>query len=148
MDNEIKIIQINARSITKNKNVIELLLDREQIDFVLVSETWLNHNNFKINGYVNYYRNRQDGYGGVAILISKLYFSNEVKLPFNLELVEAITIRIKLNKKEYHLSAIYIPPNTNTKKTQSEFQMLIDYTQQLKKFNFWRRCECTTSYLG
>lgn len=122
---EIRIIQINIRSLKKNKNLLEYTLYRDKIDIALVSETWLNNDNTKISGYTIYNRNRLDGYGGVAIIISNKIISNVITHTQNFEPIEAITARITINKQEYHFSSIYIPQNCKNK-----------------------LCECASSTLG
>lgn len=67
---QLKICQWNCRSAIANKENLELLLKENKVDIALLSETW-----FKPGKYVNFSgfnvlrKDRQDGRGGVAILI-------------------------------------------------------------------------------
>lgn len=136
MSDEIRIIQINIRSLNKNKNLLEYILHRDKIDIALISETWLNNDNTSISGYTIYNKNRVDGYGGVAILISNKIISSAVTHTLNFEPLEVITTKITLNKQEFNFTSIYVPPNTNTKAIKLKFQMFIDSIQQLNNSIF------------
>lgn len=77
--NQFNILQINARSINANKILIETLIHKKNIDICIISETWLKENTqFKLKNYNIHAKNRDDGYGGVAI-ITKNKFNVKTK---------------------------------------------------------------------
>lgn len=66
----IRIGQWNSQSLAPKKLEFETLLDQEKISVCVLSETWLDYGtNLRINGYNIYRNDRDDGYGGVAVII-------------------------------------------------------------------------------
>ena len=69
--NSIKLLQWNCRSITNKKIELLQLIQKENIDIVILSETWLNpQRKFKIHPYkiIRLDRQLHEG-GGVAMII-------------------------------------------------------------------------------
>ena len=65
----LKILQLNVRSLIPKKDIIEHYLEIHQIDVAILSETWLKSDSvIKFRNYEIISRNRNDGYGDVAIL--------------------------------------------------------------------------------
>lgn len=64
-----KVMQINIRSIRPKKNIVEHYLESKCIDVALICETWLKDNNILFKNFNLICMNRNDGYGGVAILV-------------------------------------------------------------------------------
>ena len=115
---------LNIRSIRKNLDCFEMLMDDLQHDFSLlgVKETWLKDDDcalFDIEGYnmVEKHRQNQSG-GGVAIYIkdSMEYTVRNDLVTFN-EYIESIFIEIDKEcmnaKKNIVIGVIYRIPNTN-----------------------------------
>lgn len=77
---------------------------------VLLSEThWLDNKQVKFKRYKVVLLNRQTGQGGgVAILVRKTITSSCLPLP-QLEHIEAVGIKIKLNNKYLDLVSVYCP---------------------------------------
>lgn len=74
MDSElvrsVNIIQWNCQSICPKLSELELFLCQEKVHIAILSETWLNPNiSLRISGYNTIRKDRNDGYGGVAILV-------------------------------------------------------------------------------
>lgn len=67
---KIKILQINIRSLPFNKILLENFASSNNIDILVLCETWLNQNEkIYIKNYNAFLNNRIDGYGGTAIFI-------------------------------------------------------------------------------
>lgn len=122
---QLKVIQINIRSLMANKNILELYLDREEIDIVLISETWLK-NSISFSGFHVYTLNRADGYGGVAILVKNHIFSKQINFHFSLGPVEAVQAEILINNVKYTFLSLYIPPNLNSNAIKPHLKAIFD----------------------
>lgn len=109
----LNILQWNARSAVSNKISLELLLEKNNINVALISETW-----FKSDTYYNFYRfntlrsDRPDGKGGVAILVKNNLRYKELNLPniHNMS-CKGITILAK-NNEQLNIVSVYIKPRT------------------------------------
>lgn len=76
MLNYLRVLQLNTRSLKSNKDLIEALLYKEKIDIAILCETWLKTNeNINITNFESATKNRDDGYGGFAILTKKGWHS-------------------------------------------------------------------------
>lgn len=64
------------------------------------------------SNYNIFTKNRDDGYGGVAILTKKNLIAKEIQSN-DLNPIEFIEVQIKKNNLDHIFSAIYIPPNIN-----------------------------------
>lgn len=69
---KIKLLQLNTRSISNKKDLVEFILERDRIDIAILCETWLKDDFLKFKNFEIIKQNRIDGYGGVAILVRKL----------------------------------------------------------------------------
>lgn len=76
-----KILQHNIRSLRSNKDEMDAFIAYENIDVVLISETWSTHNDiFSFRGYEIYLKHSKSiGYRGVGILGSEKWFANKKK---------------------------------------------------------------------
>ena len=82
INNEVKCIYFNARSIVNKQKELELIIREEDLDIIGISETWLNDKitdeELFINGYTLFRNDRNDKIktrgGGVA-----LYIRNELQ---------------------------------------------------------------------
>lgn len=116
MDNKIKILQWNARSAIANKYSLMKCLSEHKIDIAAISETWFQANK-RINfpGYQILRTDRDDGYGGTAILINKAI--QYKKLDINLDINENINIcgtEINFKKScQLKIISLYCPPKIN-----------------------------------
>lgn len=67
-------MQLNIRSLSNKRDILEHYLEVNKIDIAILCETWLKDQLIKFRNYKIITRNRLDGYGGVAILVA-----NEIK---------------------------------------------------------------------
>lgn len=129
----LKILQINIRSILNKKDILEEYLDRNNIDIALISETWLKPNsiiNFK--NYNIFCKHRRDGYGGVAILAQKYLLYKDFKTE-NYTPIETVEVTFSLIKKQVKFISMYVPPNACLRKLKEQVKKLIDECEGDKK---------------
>lgn len=82
MDNLLKIVQWNCRSIINKKSDLLFLLNKYNPITVALQETWLKPEFFfKISGFSTLREDRSDGYGGVALLINNSFNFTPFSLP-------------------------------------------------------------------
>lgn len=109
----VSFLQWNARSIKTNKGYLEKFLYDNKIDIGLISETWLKKSNFiNFTGYNVFRNDRDDGYGGVAILLKKLikFYNSPTFHQINDIMCNSISIKIQSGKK-LNIYSIYVKPN-------------------------------------
>ena len=125
----INILQWNSRSIRSNKGDLEQLLHKNQIHIALISETWLKvGSTFSLSGYNVCRMDRDDGYGGVAILIKNDVSYKQLNNITTLPGVECIgvTLILKANFKQ-NIYVIYKRPQVMI--TRQEWSLLFDDMQ-------------------
>lgn len=79
--NPINILQWNVRSLTARLPTLHYALSSNKCYIALLSETWLlPTRSINIPNYASYRSDRQDGYGGAAILIHNSLRSRSVTI--------------------------------------------------------------------
>ena len=115
--------QWNIRSATKNRASLLNLIKTFQFQIICLSETWLKPDiNFNINHYHTICKNRNDGYGGVAILAheSVTFKTLNIVIPFND--IEYISILVSTEDQDFTVVSLYVPPgNIVSKEKWQEF---------------------------
>ena len=122
--------------------MIDHCLYNDTPDVLLLCETWLTPFSpvLKIPGYETFQRNRigKKG-GGVAILLAEKYRCKTLDIKFVSLEFESVFIKLELcNGKCVCLGSIYRPPNTDPKKFNEEYCVVIS---QLKN-------ECQNVVIG
>lgn len=120
----LKVLQINIRSLWTRKDILETFIEKHNIQITIVCETWLKNNNINFKNYNLINKNRDDGYGGVAILIKKDIKFNPIPQN-NYSPLETIETEIEWNNKTIKIISIYINPKTNLKHCKRQFQQLL-----------------------
>lgn len=70
MDHTTNILQWNCRSLTSKKSDVTYLINKYNPAVLAFQETWLKPGfQFRLSSYVCLREDRNDGYGGVALLI-------------------------------------------------------------------------------
>ena len=110
---KLKLAHINIRSCRNKEVEISLFLKENDIDILILNETWLKHN-FKLD-IPNYTITRKDRpsrqRGGVAILVRNDIKFDIVDTCSNINTDNnAITIHLKNTEDETTISIIYIQP--------------------------------------
>lgn len=122
--NSINILQWNSRSIRANRSSLINFLSTQFYEVIVLSETWLQpNNNFEIRGYNFVHKSRNDGYGGVGILISQDIEYEEIDITTNFNPnIEACAVNLPV--AGINIISIYRPPNSQV--SQNDWQNLLD----------------------
>lgn len=122
--NNLKFLQINIKSLKANLDELKSFIIKEEIDICLISETWLKDNEPKIKNFSLVTNNRDDGYGGVAVLINNKIEYKSDKIP-NLKVIETATIETLNTTEHFTVISTYIPPISNKVSNQAVLLDLI-----------------------
>lgn len=125
---KISIVQINIRSIISNKDILEKFLEDNNIDFVILSETWTNNeNNLNFKNYKVHIKSRSDGYGGVGFLINNRFSAKIVNLQLNLNKIEITEIEIWIKNIKLNLISFYNKNNSNVNEIETDFEQILNH---------------------
>ena len=134
MGRELKILQINIRSLRSNSDLLQCFLNDNNIDIAILNETWLqNGTEHHIQNYKGIYKNRDDGYGGVGFLIKNKINIKQQELNFTLETIEAIQIQLNIGNEVWHLMGFYNPPNNNTVAQTNDLRKILNKAENMGK---------------
>lgn len=109
----LRFLHNNIRSVGKNFDDFQILLERLNCNFDLIafSETWklANHKNFELTGYTTLYNfgdfNQNDGV--VVFIKNSLNFTSEI---INIDQIKCLRICIKTKPRNYFVTVIYRSP--------------------------------------
>ena len=111
----INILQWNSQSLKPKTHSLDALLAQEKIHIVIVSETWLNPEVYlNMRGYNIYRKDRNDSYGGVAIIIHKSIQSQVCPISLTNIGIEIICVKILNCKSLEYVVSIYCPSSVCT----------------------------------
>ena len=123
INENVSFIHFNARSLVKNFENIERMLELNGVKFsaIGVSETWFSdtHNKeyYSLKGYDAYFTNRSDKKGGGTALYIRSDYSHECSDIGTYEVKNCFEVTtVKMNicaNKVIYLSCVYKPPNTS-----------------------------------
>ena len=130
LSSNVRIATVNARSV---KNKLDLILETsnlENLDFLVISETWigeddaawistscLDNNNYRINPINRQGKQR----GGVALLHKDRYqVTRDLKVP-QLDLLEYVIWTTRVRNKTLTIVGVYNPPLGATRNTPVRF---------------------------
>ena len=120
---QLNIFQWNAQSIRNKWIALEQLLIQEKIHIAVISETWLESDfSLRLRGYNIYRQDRDDGYGGVAILIHSSVKSEAKHKPNCNPAIEILYVKIHNCDTVENIISIYCPPSART--TQSDWDQI------------------------
>ncbi len=113
--NKLSLFHTNAESL-RNK-VDQMEIECTNHDIVGISETWLNseipEDKLQMTGFQNPFRkDRQDGWGGVAIYVRQGIVA-KIRKDLDIIGLEAIWCEIKHPSFHYLVCCMYRPPNSN-----------------------------------
>ena len=115
-----RITNLNLQSINNKKAEILLMLERDNPDIVVGTETWLKPDvsNAEIfpSSYTIYRKDRADGYGGVILAVKTDYVSEMITLPTDKSDTELETVFAKItleNDSKVVVGAVYRPTNND-----------------------------------
>lgn len=118
MIDSLKIMAWNANGLHKHKNELQVVLDIENIDVCLISEThFTKQSHIKFKGYNIYHAIHPDNTarGGSAIIV-KAHLQHYENFKHEEKEIQAVAIRLKTKKYPLTVSAIYSPPRYMIKK--------------------------------
>lgn len=129
---ELKILQINIRSLVQNKNILEIYLERENIDVAILCEICIPDEHTipltfsKYNFYANIRENALRASGGVGFLIKKHFVVKFKK--FNLSnVIEAAEIEVVNSIRKVKIVSFYVSDrNGSVSEIKANFELLIN----------------------
>lgn len=126
---DVRIAQWNAQSLRPKLCEFELLLNREKIHIAIISESWLEPNSrLHISDYNIYRCDRNDSYGGVAIIVHKSVKSMVGNTQFNISQgIEILHVQILNCQYLKNIVAMYCPSTVRT--NQSDWDQIFSQFQ-------------------
>ena len=146
--NNIRIATINARSVKNKQLQIAETVELQNIDFIMLTETWLknmdkdkawvkasdlNNNNLRLD-IVNRTKRQE---GGIALLHKKEYNTTKLETNLQLDTIEHRVWSTTIRNKKLTLSSIYHPPIGLSKgNTHAKFLDEVSKLTQLLMTNY------------
>lgn len=107
---KLNILQWNAQSIKPKLVSFSEILRQEKVHIAVLSETWLEPEcDFKVNGYCVYRADRDDSYGGVAILVHKSVKAQQKFFQIHNSGIEIVCVKVFNCELFENIIAIYCP---------------------------------------
>lgn len=105
------ILQWNSQSVSNKKADLIFLLNKYKPVVFAISETWLKPGSrFRVPGYACFRDDRNDGYAGCALLISKSFTFSTIPLPNHDQGINIVAVKVANTT----FVSVYIPhPNQN-----------------------------------
>lgn len=126
---KLNILQWNCRSIKPKLKSFEQVLFKEKIHMAILSETWLVPDDFiKINNYKIFRLDRDDGYGGVAIVVHKSIHASRQPVTGVIRGIEIIGLRVTNCEQIENIYSVYCPSDVIT--TQNDWEDLLAITNR------------------
>lgn len=126
---KINILQWNAQSLRPKSTEFEALLNQEKIHIAIISETWFDPDStFRLSGYNIFRVDRDDGYGGTAVLTH--YSVKAIQCNVVISNVQIQCLHIKLLNCNHleNIISIYCPSSVRT--CRSDWDEIFSLTQQ------------------
>ena len=113
-----KIAHVNIRSLTSGFNDFKILVQQQDFDVIMVTETWLTDNildnTVNIQGYRLIRKDRTSRGGGVAAYVKNYIKTFTLDFDFQFKsTLELLFLKIKLFNKTLIVGAFYKPPTAN-----------------------------------
>lgn len=127
----ISLICTNIRSIKKYWDTFTGYVNfiTDYVDIIVLLEISISEEEAKlynVKGYSNFYKCRDKGNGGGILLLCKNYLKiQEVELNLNTCSMELLLVRIKYNKENILLAAIYRPPRNNVNEFNRQLEDIL-----------------------
>ena len=134
------LIHLNINSIQNKFDDLKILNSELRSQIIVLSETKIDstfkNEQFQLQGYNMYRRDRKKGGGGLMAFISHNIISTKLISPI-LKLIEVLALEIKVNNKTFLLIAAYRPPkvigNDYYLKLENELSSLFMWAEQQRK---------------
>lgn len=106
MLSSMRILQWNCRSIAPKLSEVTYLLNKNNVVVSAISESWLRPGSrFRVPGFACVRDDRDDGYGGCAILVKNNFIFSVVDLPAHSDSWNAVAVRVQ----DITYLSLYIP---------------------------------------
>jgi exonuclease III len=133
--NKIKFLQHNIRSLKNKLDEIVAFTELHDLDFLLLSETWLSDSDSDVaksfKDYNFFLENSHNGYKGVAVIAKKCFNCKKVNVNLNLEKIDIIIIHYIT--ENLYLGSIYVP-EYNDRILNNDLKKILDFFQGKKFF--------------
>ena len=119
MANVLKILSWNSNGLSQHQLELQTVLDIENIDVCLISEThFTKHSFIRFKGYKVYHTILPDNSarGGTAIIIKETIHHCEMP-KYSTQEIQLTAVEIRTHRHSILVAAIYSPPRHNIKKT-------------------------------
>ncbi|XP_075990144.1 uncharacterized protein LOC142985784 [Anticarsia gemmatalis] len=114
----LNIMQWNAQSLRPKLSDLKLLLSYNKIHIALICETWLEPDSgLNVSGYHMYRKDRDDGYGGVLIMVHNSIKAQDCKLKHIKHGIEVVCIELLNCCHINFVMLLYCPPSVHTNQT-------------------------------
>ena len=137
---EALIAHLNINSIQNKFEELKLLNEKLKSHVLIISETKLDNtypdNQFILEGYRMYRRDRKKGGGGLIAYFSSCLPSRKI-LPKVYKTLEAIAIEAKIGKKAVLFLAEYRPPKQSNKRNHKEHSYYENVEQDINDIVMW-----------
>ena len=126
---------MNIRSLSKNFEELEILVNRTKPSLICLTETWLtnfNETSFCLPNYnliANKYRENRKG-GGVAFFSLNDLTIGDTK---TFDFYESVGIEVILNRKIINVCCIYIPPSESKSDAIKNFDIFLENLNRYQK---------------
>lgn len=112
---DLNILQWNSQSIKPKIVEFEQILCQEKIHFAAVSETWLAPEiSINLKEYNIFRLDRDDNYGGVAILSHKSFITQMIPLQCVNSAIEVVAVKISNCELIEYIVSVYCSPSVST----------------------------------
>ena len=108
---EMKVIQLNIRSLNTSINLLELLIQRRNPDIILLQEVWQPKKQATVKGYQAPIMKLRQGSRGGGVAIYTKTESKQIALPkYEVDGLEAVWAEVMIGSKKTVVGSVYIPP--------------------------------------
>jgi len=127
-----KLGHLNVRSLFTNFNEFKSIIEQNEFDVLLLSETWLNQNDdsnyFNIPNYQLIRKDRIGRGGGVAAYVKTNITPEMVNFDFQINAqLEYLIFKINISNKSYAICVFYKPPKLNFNTLISDFDNIFSH---------------------
>lgn len=131
-----KMFQSNIQSLSTNRAEIQRILEAENYDVALLSETWTQldleqTNKYRLPNYHQLLHSRPDNYGGAAIFLKKSYNYYPIQMPTLSDFVQIVALRIA--GLDLVIVSIYVSPSITNNTFEEDITKIVNTLRPFKK---------------
>lgn len=120
MAKQLRILEWNANGLLQHRQELQTVLDIENIDVCLISETHFTKETYiRFKGYKVYHTIHpdNDAKGGAAVIIKENLIHHQ-EVGYQTEQIQAASVKTKTKNHEITITALYCPPKHGIKREQ------------------------------